>query len=51
MVTSRNFDLHPDGKRFAVLRKPTENSTTKLDEVVFIQNFFSELRRVTPAGR
>jgi hypothetical protein len=44
----RAFDLHPDGRRLAVLRTPEEQSATKRDHVVFIQNFFDELRRLAP---
>jgi Tol biopolymer transport system component/tRNA A-37 threonylcarbamoyl transferase component Bud32 len=46
-----NFALHPDGKRFAVLKAPnaTESSSTK--NVSFIFNFFDELRRKVPNGK
>jgi len=45
---NRNFDLHPDGQRFAVLKAPESQSETKLDKVVLILNFFDELRRIAP---
>ena len=48
MGAGRNFDLHPDGQRFAVLKSPESNSETKLDKVTFILNFFDELRRIAP---
>jgi Tol biopolymer transport system component len=39
----RNFDLHPDGQRFAVLKAlPSE---TQAGRVVFITNFFDGLRK------
>jgi serine/threonine-protein kinase len=41
----RSFDLHPDGNRFVV--GPDTMATTKQDHVVFIFNFFDELRRIT----
>jgi hypothetical protein len=47
----RSFDLHPDGKRLAVLRAPEEQTGAKRDHVVFIQNFFDELRRLAPPKR
>ncbi len=47
----RNFDLHPDGKRFAVLKVPSSVEETKRDKVVFIFNFFDELRRIAPQGK
>ena len=47
---NRNFDLHPDGKRFAVLRSAETQTEDKRDKVTVIQNFFEELRRIAPAG-
>lgn len=47
----RNFDLHPDGQRFAVLNFPEIHSAAKLDKVNFIFNFFDELRRIAPAAK
>jgi len=47
-MLARNFDLHPDGLRFAALRAP-EAAEAKQDHVVLILNFFDELRRVAPA--
>jgi serine/threonine-protein kinase len=44
----RNFDLHPDGQRFAVLKAPEPQAETRLDKVTFIFNFFDELRRIAP---
>ena len=46
---TRSFDLHPDGNRFA-LAKLTETEGG-LNKVVFIFNFFDQLRRVAPAGK
>ena len=45
-------DVTPDGKRVAVLM-PVEStaSTTHEHEVVFLQNFFDELRRHVPLGK
>ena len=45
---NRNFDIHPDGQRFAVLKSPESQTDTKLDRVTFIFNFFDELRRIAP---
>ena len=42
----RSIDLHPDGDRFA-LAAVTETEA-KQDKVVFIFNFFDELRRPAP---
>jgi serine/threonine-protein kinase len=43
-LLARNFDLHPDGQRFAVLKAP-EAAEAKRDHVVLISNFFDELPR------
>jgi hypothetical protein len=51
MSMSDNFDLHPDGKRFAVLKAPGTGETPKVDRVSFIFNFFEELRRKVPTGK
>ncbi len=45
-----NFDLHPDGKRFAVLKAPGTESQPAVNKVTFIFNFFDELRRKLPPG-
>ena len=48
---NRGFDLQPDGERFAVALAPAAQTRgdTKQDKVVFIFNFFDELRRIAPA--
>jgi len=43
------YALHPDGNRFAV--SIAQDATTKHDHVVFVFNFFEELRRLAPAVR
>jgi serine/threonine protein kinase/Tol biopolymer transport system component len=45
-----NFDLHPDGKRFAVLKVPGTEQNDAVNKVSFIFNFFEELRRKFPPG-
>ena len=44
------YDLHPDGKRVAVLRAPEAGQSSTVDKVSFILNFFDELRRKVPSG-
>jgi Tol biopolymer transport system component len=46
-----NFDLHPDGKRFAVLKAPGTGQAAAMNKVSFIFNFFDELRRKVPPGK
>jgi serine/threonine-protein kinase len=43
---SRDFDLHPDGQRFAIAAGATI-ANSKLDKVVLTFNFFEELKRLT----
>jgi len=44
--TQRNFDVHPDGKRFAVAPvEPTASATAQRD-VVVVSNFFDEVKRL-----
>jgi serine/threonine protein kinase len=44
----RDFDLHPDGSRFA-LGVAVNAQAFRRDEVLFVFNFFDELRRLAPA--
>ena len=46
----RWYDLHPDGDRMA-LSATADSPQSKQDKVVFIFNFFDELRRLAPTGR
>lgn len=45
---SRRFDLHPDGDRVLMARVPPPQETARQDRVVFVFNFFDELRRRVP---
>ena len=47
----RSIDLHPDGDRFAVAAVPEALAEAKQDKLVFIFNFFDELRRIATAGK
>jgi hypothetical protein len=46
----RVLDLRPDGERFAVSAAVGAQAEEKRDNVVFIFNFFDELRRIAPAA-
>ena len=50
---NRGFDLHPDGERLAVAFAPAAQTPrdAQQDKVVFIFNFFDELRQIAPATR
>jgi serine/threonine-protein kinase len=45
-----DFDLHPDGERVVVAPGPETQTAAKQDHVVFIFNFFDELRRLAPTA-
>ncbi len=46
-----NFDLHPDGKRFAVLKSSGTEEAAALNKVNIVLNWFDELKRRVPAGK
>ena len=48
---NRSFDLHPDGERFALAPVVATADTVKRDKIVFVFNFFDELRRIAPAEK
>jgi Tol biopolymer transport system component len=45
----RPFALHPDGERVAIASATQAGVDVKQDKVVFIFNFFDELRRLAPS--
>ena len=47
--TSRSFDLHPDGNTVAMAVASNTQTAGQQGTVVFVFNFFDELRRVAPA--
>jgi dipeptidyl aminopeptidase/acylaminoacyl peptidase len=47
-----NYDLSPDGKRIAALMPPDAPEVRNAqNHVIFLQNFFDEVRRRAPAGK
>jgi len=47
-----NYDLAPDGKRIAALLRVEAPETQKVqNHVIFLENFFDELRRRVPASK
>lgn len=49
---SKNVDLVPDGKRVVALM-PVETAEARKaqNQVIFLENFFDELRRKVPVGK
>jgi Tol biopolymer transport system component len=50
-LANTGYDVHPDGKRVAVLRAPDAGPNAAVTKVSFIFNFFDELRRKVPSGK
>jgi len=50
-LSDSNFDLYPDGKRFAVLKASSTEQAAAVNKVSFIFNFFDEIRRKLPPGK
>jgi serine/threonine-protein kinase len=48
---SVNFDIHPDGKRFVVLKTPPSKEASAPSKLSFVFNFFDELRRKAPSPK
>ena len=48
--TVRSMDLHPDGERVAAAVATEGRAEDSQDKVVFIFNFFDELRRLVPGS-
>ena len=45
---NRNFDIHPDGQRLAILKATESGTEGPRNHVVLVLNFFDELRRLAP---
>jgi serine/threonine-protein kinase len=50
-IAPRSFALHPDGDRFALAATAETDLSARQNKVVFIFNFFDELRRIAPPAR
>jgi hypothetical protein len=47
-----NYDLAPDGKRIvALMPVDAPGAQTAPNQVIFLENFFDELRRRVPPGK
>jgi len=44
---NRPYDIAPDG-RFVIIRGETENGAGPAQNLVFVQNWFEELKRLVP---
>ena len=46
-----SFDVHPDGQRIAIVRAQESQSPVRPGRLVFVFNFFEEIRRLAPTGK
>ena len=46
----RTYALHPDGNRVAIAGRDETQPPARQDKVVFVFNFFDELRRLAPTA-
>jgi len=49
IATHRNYDIHPDGKRFLMIKRSQENVPTT--ELIVVENWSEELKRLVPTGK
>ena len=50
-IGSLNYDLAPDGKRFAIFPKNAPAEEKGAVHMIFLLNFLDELRRRVPTGK
>ena len=49
--TSRNYDIHPDGKRFLMIKEAEGQEQAPIIELIVVENWFEELKRLAPTGK
>ncbi|MHC4805245.1 MAG: protein kinase domain-containing protein [Planctomycetota bacterium] len=47
--SSRNYDIHPDGKQFLMIKRSEEEFP--MTELIVVENWFEELKRLVPTGK
>jgi dipeptidyl aminopeptidase/acylaminoacyl peptidase len=45
-----SYDIHPDGKRFLMIKKVEEQEKAPIIELIIVDNWFEELKRRVPTG-
>jgi hypothetical protein len=45
------YDLHPDGKRLAIIAAPDQSGAVAQDKVVFFFGFGEHLKKIAPATK
>jgi len=49
--TSRNYDIHPDGKRFLMIKEVEGQEQGPITELIVVENWFEKLKRRVPAEK
>jgi len=46
-----NYDVSADGQRFLMVKPAEQSSSSSLTQIVVVQNWFEELKRLVPTGK
>jgi len=49
--SSRNYDIHPDGKCFLMIKEIEGQEQAPITELIVVENWFDELKRLAPTGK
>jgi hypothetical protein len=49
--STRNYDIHPDGKRFLMIKKVEGEEDVPITELIVVENWFEELKRLMSTGK
>jgi Tol biopolymer transport system component len=50
LATSPYYDVSPDGQRFLMIKPGEVTASSSLPQIVVVQNWFEELKRLVPTG-
>ena len=48
VLNGRTYDVAPDGRRFLMIKQDTPRAERRPTQLVVVQNFFEELKRLAP---
>jgi serine/threonine-protein kinase len=49
--SSRNYDIHTDGKQFLMIKTVEVEEELPMTELIVVENWFEELKRLAPTGK